>query len=113
MNWIKLTEESQLDQIREESKDQPVMIFKHSITCSTSNMVVNRLERSWNEKEMENVQIYLLELQNYRQISNAIAEQFAVRHESPQVLIIRDGKAVYSRSHFEINFSALQEVIQR
>ena len=111
MNWIKLTEVSQLDQIREKSKDQPVMIFKHSTTCSTSNMVVNRLERSWNEKEMENVPAYFLELQSYRQISNAIAEQFAVQHESPQVLIIRDGKAIYDDSHFGINYSSLQEVI--
>ncbi len=112
MNWIELTTAEQLEQIKEASKNAPVLIFKHSTACSTSNMVINRLERSWKEEEMKTMPTYYLDLLSYRQISNAIAEQFNVRHESPQVLIIRDGKMIYNGSHFEINYPSLQQVIQ-
>ncbi len=108
MNWINLTDPTQLDRIRENSKNSPVMIFKHSRACSTSSMVINRLERNWRDEEMKHVQTYFLDLLSYRQISNAISEQFKIRHESPQVLIIRDGKAIFSGSHFEIDYSSVK-----
>jgi len=83
------------------------MIFKHSTACSTSNMVINRLERNWKQEEMQHVQAYFLDLLSYRQISNAIAEQFEIHHESPQVLVIRNGEAVFYGSHFEIDYAAV------
>lgn len=88
------------------------MIFKHSRACSTSNMVINRLERNWNQDEMQHVQTYFLDLLSYRQISNAISEEFKIQHESPQVLIIRDGKAIYNGSHFEIDYSSVKKATQ-
>lgn len=85
------------------------MIFKHSTACSTSNMVINRLERNWKQEEMGHVQAYFLDLLSYRQISNAIAEQFEIHHESPQVLVIRDGEAIFNGSHFEIDYVAVHK----
>jgi bacillithiol system protein YtxJ len=109
MNWINLTDLTQLDLIRENSKNSPIMIFKYSRTCSTSSMVINRLERNWQQEEMSHVQTYFLDLLSYRQISNAISEQFKIRHESPQVLIIKDGEAIYNGSHFEIDYAAVHK----
>ena len=110
MNWNNLTELNQLDQLIEESNQTPVVIFKHSKSCSISSAALGRLERNWN---LENgVKTYFLDLLAHREISNAIAEKFGVYHESPQVLIIDHGKAIYDRSHFDINFSDIKGQLQ-
>lgn len=100
MNWIALTEESQLEHIKEQSKEQPVAIFKHSTRCSISYMAKNRLER---EKTPDNIAFYFLDLLRYRSVSNKIAEDFHVHHQSPQVLIIRNGECTYEESQNGIN----------
>lgn len=106
MNWHELTEESQLDTIVAESKSQPVVIFKHSIRCSISSMAKSRLER---EQEPQGVKFYYLDLINYRDISNKVAEMFSVHHESPQVLLIKDGDCTYEESHNGINMEEIAE----
>jgi bacillithiol system protein YtxJ len=104
MNWIELSDESQLENIKKESFEKPVVIFKHSTRCSISAMAKNRLER---EKPVEGVTFYYLDLIRYRNISNRIAEIFDVVHESPQVLLIRNGVCVYDESH---NGIAMDEI---
>lgn len=106
MNWNHLTDLSQLDRIIEESFNNPILIFKHSRSCSISGTALNRLERNWDLAT--NTKLYLLDLISHRNISNAVAEKFAVQHESPQVLIIENGKSVYDRSHFDISFNDLK-----
>lgn len=106
MNWIALTEEAQLDQIKEQSKQQPVVIFKHSTRCSISDMAKSRLER---KTAPENVQFYYLDLIRYRNISNDIAKVFGVHHESPQVLLIKNGECVYDESHNGISMEEIAE----
>lgn len=106
MNWIALTEEAQLDQIKEQSKRQPVVIFKHSTRCSISDMAKGRLER---KTAPENVQFYYLDLIRYRNISNDIAKVFGVRHESPQILLIKNGECVYDESHNGISMEEIAE----
>jgi len=106
MNWIALTEEAQLDQIKEQSKQQPVVIFKHSTRCSISDMAKGRLER---KTAPENVQFYYLDLIRYRNISNDIAKVFGVHHESPQVLLIKNGECVYDESHNGISMEEIAE----
>ncbi len=106
MNWNNLTELNQLDQLIEESNQTPVVIFKHSRSCSISAAALGRLERNWN---LENgAKAYFLDLLAYRELSNAIAEKFGVFHQSPQVLIVDHGKAIYDRSHFDINFNDIK-----
>lgn len=105
MNWTALTEEKQLDTIIEQSKSQPVVILKHSTRCNISSMVKNRLDGF---AIPEGSIFYLLDLLTYRPISNKIAVIFDVMHESPQVLVIKDGKCVYNESHHAIAMPEIQ-----
>jgi bacillithiol system protein YtxJ len=113
MNWKPLTSLDQLQAIQKESSEKPVLIFKHSTTCNISAMALNRLERNWDVKEMDpHVDAYFLDLKTYRQISNGIATLFDVEHESPQVLIIRNGKAVYDSSHTAIDYQSIRDTVK-
>jgi bacillithiol system protein YtxJ len=105
MKWVELKTEEQVDQIREESKLNPVLIFKHSRRCSISKTALDRLERNWKEDEMSHLKIYFLDLISFRAASDRIASQFDVEHESPQVLIIENGQSIYSQSHFNIDYT--------
>ncbi len=107
MNWIALNDIAQIDGIKEKSKIRPQVIFKHSTTCSISRMAHNRLERSI---EPAGVDFYYLDLLNYRAVSNAVAEMLQVHHESPQVIVLRNGEVVYDESHYAIN---MEEIVQQ
>lgn len=109
MNWKKLETETALAEIKALSEKQPVIIFKHSTRCSVSSMALNRLERNWDQDEMQTVQPYFLDLLSYRNISNKIAEIFGVPHESPQILLIENGKCVYHSSHMGISYDILKK----
>ncbi|WP_296618785.1 bacillithiol system redox-active protein YtxJ [Marivirga sp.] len=108
MNWNRLDSIETLDRIIEESKENPVVIFKHSTSCSISAKALNRLERSWDDSEMGEVKAYYLDLIAYRDISNAIVEKFGVMHQSPQVLLIKNGECVYDDSHMGISYQNLK-----
>ena len=108
MNWIHLTTEEQLENIKLKSATTPQVIFKHSTTCSISKMAFSRFERA---DAPEGVDFYYLDLLNYRPISNAIAEVFQVHHESPQVLLIKNGECVYDESHYGIMMDELLEQV--
>jgi bacillithiol system protein YtxJ len=108
MNWIPLDKEEQLSQIRERSATVPQVIFKHSTRCGTSSMVLDRLERA---KTPEKIDFYFLDLIRHRDISNKISEEFHVNHESPQVLLIKNGECVYDESHMGIRMDELEEAI--
>ena len=110
MNWIKLNSEKQLDEIVEKSSEKPVMIFKHSTSCSISAMALDRLERSWNEQEVE-MDCYYLDLIANREVLNAVADKFAVAHESPQVLIIKEGISVFDTSHMGIRYQSIKGAV--
>ena len=106
MNWEHLTEESQLEEIVQQSFNQPIVIFKHSTRCSISTMAKGRLERVTTP---ENVTFFYLDLIRYRSVSNRIADMFQVYHESPQVLLIRNGECVYDESHNGIDMNEIIE----
>jgi bacillithiol system protein YtxJ len=106
MNWIPLTKEEQLTQIRERSATVPQVIFKHSTRCSISSMVLSRLEKSVTPASID---FYFLDLISYRNISNRIAEEFKVHHESPQLLLIKKGECIYDESHMAIRMDDLTE----
>jgi bacillithiol system protein YtxJ len=110
MNWTELTSKNELDRLKDESSNQKVLIFKHSTRCSISNMVLDRLERNWKSEEVKNLKPYYLDLLNHREISNQIATDFQITHESPQVLVIENGKCIYHNSHSAIRFEELKAV---
>lgn len=99
MKWNLLTSEAQLTELLEKSKVNPQVIFKHSKRCSTSSMIKNRLERSAIPPEID---CHFLDLITYRALSNKIAEELDVRHESPQVLLIQNGECIYHENHSAI-----------
>ncbi len=106
VNWIPLVDLGQLHEIIALSSTQPVLIFKHSTTCGISRMALKRFESEFDLNE--NVVSYFLDLLNYRAISNEISERFGIKHESPQLLLIRDGKCVYDVSHGAIDVADLR-----
>jgi len=107
MNWIYLTNEEQLHQIKTNSNTKPQVIFKHSTRCSVSSMAKHRLERSSQPGEMD---FHFLDLIKYRNVSNRIAEDFNVYHASPQILVIKNGECIYDESHSGIE---MEEIIEQ
>lgn len=105
MNWIPLTDEGQLKDIVLQSNNRPQVIFKHSTRCSISSMAKNRLERS---VAPDDADFFYLDLIAYRNISNKIAQEFNVYHESPQVLVIRNGECVFDESHGAIDMEDIR-----
>ena len=99
MNWIALTSEDQLKEIRERSAQRPQVIFKHSTRCGISALAKSRLDKS---NPSGDIDFYFLDLINYRALSKKVAEEFNVYHESPQVLVIKDGQCIYDESHMGI-----------
>ena len=99
MNWITIQDENQLEEIKKKSKIRPQVIYKHSVRCGVSSVVKSRLEKA---KLPTDIDYYYLDIIHFRSISNKIAEEFRVYHESPQVLLIRDGQCVYEESHMGI-----------
>jgi bacillithiol system protein YtxJ len=108
MNWIPLQSDTDLDALLEQSSDKAILIFKHSTTCSISKMALNRLER---EDPNPNLEYHLLDLLQYRNTSNAVAQKLQVHHESPQILIIKNGACVFDTSHNGISAAVINEAL--
>lgn len=106
MNWILLQDEKQLTELVADSINTPQVIFKHSTRCSTSSMAKNRIDR---QEALSGVTFYLLDLIKYRSLSNKIASDFGIEHQSPQVLVIDKGKCIYNESHSGIVFDEIEE----
>ena len=107
MNWIPLTDDAGLEDIKKRSLEKPQVIFKHSTRCSISTMAKNRLERS---DAPETLDFNFLDLIRHRDISGKIADDFGVEHESPQILLIKNGNCIYDESHTGIS---MEEVVQQ
>ncbi|MFQ5650236.1 MAG: bacillithiol system redox-active protein YtxJ [bacterium] len=110
MDWKILKSDTQLTEIIDRSKTGPVAIYKHSITCPVSAYVKSALERNLKFSQ-DDLPIYYLDLVTYRGVSNAVAKVFGVRHQSPQVLVIREGKVILSSSHLGISVKKIKSVV--
>lgn len=106
MEWIPLTDMAQLQQLISKSNERPQVVFKHSTRCSISSVAMQRLKRGMVPGEFD---FYYLDIIYYRSLSNQIADLFDVSHESPQILVIRNGKCVYDESHMSITASDIIE----
>jgi bacillithiol system protein YtxJ len=104
MNWQFLNSEEQLDQLIRNSFVTPQLIFKHSTRCSISTVVKKRLEKS---NIPGDITFHFLDLIAYRSLSNKIAEKLNVHHESPQVVLIKNGECVYDESHLAIQMDEI------
>jgi len=110
MNWKVLENLEQLEEIKKSSFDKPVLIFKHSTRCSISHMVLEKFQDNY-DISAENLDAYFLDLIAKRPISNKIAEEFSIYHQSPQILVIKDGKAVFDTSHMMIDVDKVKAAI--
>lgn len=106
MNWIELNSIEQVNLIKEKSGEKAQVIFKHSTRCGVSGIAKNRLERS---ESVPDADFYFLDLIRNRTVSDAVSETFSVYHESPQVLVIRNGECIYDESHSGINMHDIAE----
>ena len=107
MNWHHITSLDDVDTIIDNSRVTPCLILKHSTRCPISTMAMRRLEMNWDIEEGA-LETHYLDLIRYREVSNHIAATFGVAHESPQVILIKDGKAVYDASHLDIRVEELR-----
>lgn len=108
--WHILENVAQLDEIVAQSNTVPVAIFKHSTRCGISRGVLKLFERSYNLSD-ENIKLYFLDLLQNRNVSNEVAARFKVQHESPQLIVLKNGEVVYHESHHGIEASHLEKFI--
>lgn len=108
--WKMLTHEAQLnDEVVPTSYNKPAVVFKHSTRCIISRTALALFERTYAFETA--FDLYYLDLISYRAVSNAIANQFDVVHQSPQILVIKDGTCVYSASHENIDATILERFV--
>lgn len=110
MNWRELKTIEGIEQAIQESEETPVLIYKHSTRCSISAASLDRLERRWNDAEMAQVKAYYLDLISFRDVSNEIASKLGVIHQSPQAILLRNGKVIHEASHFGIDYQEIAEL---
>ncbi|MBC7743574.1 MAG: bacillithiol system redox-active protein YtxJ [Flavobacterium sp.] len=108
MKWIPLETQEQLEEIKGSLK--PSLIFKHSTRCSISMMARKRFELDWDALPSD-TNLYFLDLLRYRELSNSVADIYNVFHQSPQILLIKDGECIYEASHGEISPEEIAEQI--
>jgi bacillithiol system protein YtxJ len=110
LNWLPLESIDQLEEIIEISKQKSIVIFKHSTRCFISKSALRSFEAEYNISSHK-MDAYYLDLLNYRDISNEIATRFNVVHQSPQILVIKNGVCVYHASHENIQANDLEKFV--
>ena len=100
-NFINVDSIDGLDRLFEESFDRPVVLLKHSTTCGISSGVYREVETVAGD-------VNLVVIQTHREISNAISARTGLRHESPQAIVLRHGKAMYHASHYDIEAANIE-----
>ena len=108
MEWISLETADQLDNIKQQQGYS--LIFKHSTRCSISMMAKRRFELDWDNLPAD-MPLYFLDLIKHRDLSAKIAADFSVYHESPQLLLIKDGECILDQSHGAISVDETMSVL--
>ena len=109
MQWTTLTSEEQLNDLIERSKETPQIIFKHSTRCSISSVAYQRIDKA---QKPPLTDFWLLDVLTHRPLSQQVAQRFGVHHESPQVLVIKNGECVFDESHLGISMQDIASQVQ-
>ncbi|MEP6568300.1 MAG: bacillithiol system redox-active protein YtxJ [Acidobacteriota bacterium] len=104
-HFVKVTDPKALDELASRSKERPVVIFKHSLTCPISAAAYEQMAEVKDE-------VALVEVQRARELSTEIEDRLGVAHESPQVIVLRNGEVTWSASHFKITADAVEEALR-
>ena len=107
-----LTDAADLEKALADSSKRLLLIFKHSATCSISSRAFNELKRHLAESASSDVDYGLIVVQNARSVSNAAAEKLGIEHASPQAILVRNGRALWNASHYDITNASLSEAIK-
>ena len=100
-NFIEVNSNEKLDELFEKSNEKPIVLFKHSLTCPISAGVYQEISGA-------DADVHIVVMQNARAVSNEIAERTGIRHESPQAIVLKNGKSVYSASHYDVTASDVE-----
>jgi bacillithiol system protein YtxJ len=101
----------ELEGLLADSKERPVLLFKHSLTCPISTRAFREFE-SFLESAPPSISCNLITVQTARPVSNEAAVRLSVTHETPQAILIRNGHEIWSASHFAITAESLQEALR-
>ena len=104
-HFIKVTDSESFEELANRSKERPVVIFKHSLTCPISATAYDQMSEFEGE-------VALVEVQRARELSGEIEDRLGVTHESPQVIVLRNGKVAWNASHFKITAAAVTEAVR-
>ncbi|NNE02193.1 MAG: bacillithiol system redox-active protein YtxJ [Eudoraea sp.] len=110
LKWSHIHSIEQLNTLTDDSTGKPQVIFKHSTSCGISSMVLRSFEKQQVHIE-GSVDFHFLNIQQNRALSNEIANRFGIRHESPQLLVIRNKTAVFNTSHSSISYASLEQYV--
>jgi bacillithiol system protein YtxJ len=102
----------ELDQFIAESEKRPLLLFKHSFSCGISAEALDELVEHLSAPSAE-VRYAIVTVQTHRDVSNAVTARLGVRHETPQAILVRGGKAVWSASHFRVNAASIDKALQQ
>ena len=102
----------QLDELLTESAGQPLLLFKHSYSCGISAEALDELVDHLNSDRPGTVRYAMVTVQTHREVSNAVSARLGIRHETPQALIVRDGRVVWTASHFRVTAKAVDAAIR-
>ena len=108
--WIPLNDIQQLNHIEEKSRTKTQVIFKHSTRCGISRMVINQFVDNYNLSEKD-LDLYFLDLLSYRDVSSEVGYKFQVLHQSPQLIVIKNGVVLAHDSHGAINGINLSQYV--
>ena len=100
-----------LDRLLAQTSDRPLLLFKHSLTCGTSAEALDELLDHIDGDGLD-ARYAILTVQSQRELSNAVSARLGVRHETPQALLIRHGRVIWSASHFRVTAAAVQSAIR-
>jgi bacillithiol system protein YtxJ len=102
----------ELDQLLTDSTTQPLLLFKHSYTCGISAEALDELVEHLNSTRANAARYAMVTVQTHRDVSNAVSAKLGVRHETPQALLVRDGRVIWSASHFRVTATAVDSALK-
>ena len=105
MNFSPVSDDAALEELFSRSHTEPVLLFKHSTACPIS-------ARAYRQMEDVKTPVSIVVVQKNRDLSRAVEERTGVRHETPQALVLRNGRAVWNASHYDITADVVEQAVK-
>ena len=112
-NLTPLNDVQSLDAAIAESRERPVLLFKHSRYCGVSCEALDELQSHIDAQTKSSVAYKVITVQTHRPVSDAVAQRLGLRHETPQAILLRDGKVIWNASHFRITATQLEQALPK